>query len=69
MRSASTAENCSPVSRISIALANGICRASRTVEPPIGKRACFTSAIAKRASSAATRMSVACSISMPPATQ
>ena len=52
IRSASAAENCSPIRRISIAWQNGICRASRTVEPPIGKRPCFTSAIAKRASSA-----------------
>ena len=67
MRCASCAVIGSPVSRISIAIAQGIWRTSRTVEPPIGNRLRFTSEIARRASSATIRMSVACRISVPPA--
>ena len=52
-----------------MALQNGICRARRTVEPPMGNKLHFTSAMANCASSAATRMSVVCRISVPPATQ
>ncbi len=59
----------SPVRRISIARQYGICRARRTVDPPAGKSAHRGSGSPKRASSDAIRTSVACSSSVPPATQ
>ena len=66
--SASRAVMLSPVRRISIALVYGICRRRRTVEPPIGNSARWTSASPNSALSPAMRMSVAWRISVPPAT-
>jgi hypothetical protein len=56
------------VSRISAASVYGIWRRKRIVEPPSGKRPRFASVTPKTADSPATRMSVPCRISVPPAT-
>ena len=58
---------CRPVSRSSAATVYGICRGSRTAEPPSGKSPQRASDTPNRALSPATRMSVACRISVPPA--
>ena len=55
-------------SRMSIASVYGICRGSRHADPPSGKSPRFASHTPKIALSPATRMSVPCSISVPPAT-
>ena len=69
MRWASSALIESPTSRTSIALQKGICLGSRTMEPPLGMIARFTSVRPKVACWAAMRMSVAWMISVPPARQ
>ncbi len=66
-RSASMPVIGSPISMISMALVHGICRVRRTVVPAIGNRPRCTSVSPILAPSAATRMSVACRISRPPA--
>ncbi len=53
---------------MSIAIVYGIWRGSRIAEPPRGKRPRLPSHTPKIAPSPATRMSVPCSISVPPAT-
>ena len=58
---------CLPVSRMSAAAAYGICRRNRTAEPPIGYSDQRASDTPNRALSPATRMSVPCRISVPPA--
>ena len=55
-------------SRMSIACVYGIWRGSRHAEPPSGKRPRLASHTPKIALSPATRMSVPCRISVPPAT-
>ena len=56
------------VSRMSIACVYGICLGSRHAEPPSGNSPRFASKMPKVALCPATRMSVACRISVPPAT-
>src|ERR1700757_1991456 len=56
-----------PVSSRSHATVWGICRTSRTAEPPIGYRLHLASEMPNLALSPAMRMSVACRISVPPA--
>ena len=58
---------CRPVSSMSQAMVYGICRTRRTAEPPIGYRLHLASEIPNFALSPATRMSVPCRISVPPA--
>jgi hypothetical protein len=64
---ASAAVMCRPVSNSSAATVYGIWRGSRTAEPPSGNRPQRASDTPNRALSPATRMSVACRISVPPA--
>src|SRR6516162_10916175 len=59
---------CRPVSSKSAATVYGICRGSRTADPPSGNSPQRASETPNRALSPATRMSVAWSISVPPAT-
>ena len=65
---ASTALTGRELRRMSIAIVYGIWRGSRIAEPPSGKRPRLPSQTPKIAPSPATRMSVPCSISVPPAT-
>ena len=58
---------CRPVSSRSAATVYGTCRGSRTAEPPSGNSPQRASEMPNRALSPATRMSVACRISVPPA--
>ena len=58
---------CRPVSSRSQAIVYGIWRTSRTAEPPIGYRLHLASEMPNLALSPATRMSVPCRISVPPA--
>ncbi len=58
-----------PVSSNSIATAHGICRGSRTCEPPVGMIPQRTSPSPNVAFSDAMRMSVPCMNSSPPAMQ
>ena len=64
---ASAAVMCRPVSSRSQAIVYGIWRTRRTAEPPIGYRLHFASEMPNFALSPATRMSVPCRISVPPA--
>ncbi|SIM44610.1 Uncharacterised protein [Mycobacteroides abscessus subsp. abscessus] len=67
MSLASGALMCRPVNKMSQATVYGIWRGSRTADPPIGYRLHFTSETPNLALSPATRISVACRISVPPA--
>jgi len=64
---ASAAWMCRPVNSRSAATVYGIWRVSRTAEPPSGNSPQRGSDTPKRALCPATRMSVACKISVPPA--
>ena len=64
---ASSAVMCRPVSSRSAATVYGICRGSRTAEPPSGNSPQRASEMPNRAPCPATRMSHACRISVPPA--
>ena len=68
IRCASAALRCRPVSSISAAIVYGICRGSRTADPPSGNSPQRASETPNRALSPATRTSVAWRISVPPAT-
>ena len=68
MDSASAAVMCRPVSSRSAATVYGICRGSRTAEPPSGNSPQRASETPNRALAPATLMSHACRISVPPAT-
>ena len=65
--SASAAVMCRPVSSRSAATVYGICRGSRTADPPSGNSPQRASEMPNRALSPATLMSHACRISVPPA--
>ena len=67
MDSASAAVMCRPVSSRSAATVYGICRVSRTAEPPSGNSPHRASETPNRALVPATLMSHACRISVPPA--